>query len=43
MEVTRNIAKLETVRGRERQNDIVLGRRGLQLEIELATEALAQS
>ena len=43
MEVTRDVAKLETVRRGQRQHDIVFGRRRLQLEIEFAAEALAQS
>ena len=42
MEVARDVAKLEAVRGGERQHDIVFGRRGLQLEIEFAAKALAQ-
>ena len=42
MKVTRNIAKLEAVRGGQRQHDVVLGRRRLKLEVELAAEALAQ-
>ena len=43
MEVARDIAKLETVRRGQRQDDIVFGRRRLQFEIEFAAEALAQS
>ena len=42
MKVTRDVAELEAVRGRQRQHDIVLGRRRLQLEVELAAETLAQ-
>ena len=42
MEIARDVAKLETVRRGQRQHDIVLGRRRLQLEIEFAAEALAQ-
>ena len=42
MEVTRDVAKLEAVRGGQRQHDIVFGRRRLQLEIEFAAKALAQ-
>ena len=42
MEVTRDVAKLEAVRGGQRQHDIVFGRRGLQLEIEFAAKALAK-
>src|SRR5580704_13805088 len=42
MQVTRDLAELEAVRGGERQHDGVLGRRGLQLKVERAAEALAQ-
>ena len=42
MQVARHLAQLETVRGGEREHDIVLGRRRLQLEVELAAKALAQ-
>ena len=42
MEIARDVAELEAVRGGQRQHDIVLGRRRLQFEVELAAEALAQ-
>ena len=42
MEVTRDVAELESCARGQRQHDIVFGRRRLQLEIELAAEALAQ-
>ncbi len=42
MQVMRNLLKLETVRGRQRQDQRILGRGGLQLEVELPAEALAQ-
>ena len=42
MEVAGDVAELETVRRGQRQHDVVLGRRRLQLEIELAAKALAQ-
>ena len=42
MQIARDLGKLEAVRRGEREDDAVLGRRRLQLEIELATEALAQ-
>ena len=42
MQVARHLAQLEAVRRGEREHDVVLGRRGLQLEVELAAEALAQ-
>ena len=42
LQVARHLAELEAVRGGERQHDVVLGRRRLQLEVELAAEALAQ-
>ena len=42
MQVARHLGELEAVRRGQRQHDRVLGRRGLQLEIELAAEALAQ-
>ena len=42
MEVARDLAKLEAVGAGERQYDIVLGRRRLQFEVELAAKALAQ-
>ena len=42
MQIARDVGEREAVRGGERQHDGVLGRRRLQLEIELAAEALAQ-
>ena len=42
LQVARDLVELEAVRGGEREHDVVLGRRRLQLEIELAAEALAQ-
>ena len=42
VEVANDVAELEAVRGGQRQQDMVLGRRRLQLEVELAAEALAQ-
>ena len=42
VQVARDFVQREAVAGRQRQHDRVLGRRGLQLEIELAAEALAQ-
>ena len=42
MQVAGDLGELEAVRGGEREDDIVLGRRRLQLEVELAAEALAQ-
>src|SRR4030095_2845619 len=42
MQVTRDLVERKTVAVRQRQHDRVLGRRGLQLEIELAAETLAQ-
>ena len=42
IEVARDVVELEAMRRRQRQHDIVLGRRRLQFEIELAAEALAQ-
>ncbi len=42
MQVARHLVEREAVAGRERQHDRVLGRRGLQLEVEGAAEALAQ-
>ena len=42
MQVARHLGQLEAVRRGERQHDVVLGRRRLQLEVELAAEALAQ-
>ena len=42
IEVARDLAQLEAVRRGQRQNDAVLGRRRLQLEIELAAKPLAQ-
>ncbi len=42
MEIARDFGKIEAVRGGEREDDVVLGRRGLELEVELAAEALAQ-
>ena len=42
VQIARDLAQLEAVRGGERQHDVVLGRRRLQLEVELAAEALAQ-
>ena len=38
----RHLGEIEAVRGGERQHDIVFSRRSLQLEIELAAEALAE-
>ena len=43
MEVARNFGQLKAVRRRQRKDDAVLCRRRLQLEIEFAAEALAQS
>ena len=42
MQVARHLVEREAVRRGERQDDVVLGRRRLQLEVELAAEALAQ-
>ena len=42
VEIARHLHQLEAVGGGERQHDAVLGGRRLQLEIELAAEALAQ-
>src|SRR5919108_4340718 len=42
MQISRHLGEIEAVRGGEREHDVVLGRRRLQLEIELAAEALAQ-
>ena len=42
MQIAGGVAEFETMRGRQRQHDIVFGRRRLQLEIELAAEAFAQ-
>ena len=42
VQVARDVDQREAVAGRQRQHDRVLGRRGLQLEVELAAEALAQ-
>src|SRR5436190_1657796 len=42
MQVFRHLGQREAVAGRERQDDRVLGGRRLQLEVELAAEALAQ-
>ena len=42
MQVARDLDQREAVAGRQRQHDRVLGRRRLQLEVELAAEALAQ-
>ena len=42
MQVARDLVEREAVRRRQRQHDGVLGRRRLQLEVELAAEALAQ-
>ena len=42
MQVAGDLGELEAMRGGEREDDVVLGRRRLQLEIELAAKALAQ-
>ena len=42
MQIAGDLGELEAVRGGEREHDVVLGRRRLQLEIELAAETLAQ-
>ena len=42
IEIARHVGEVEAVRGGERQHDVVFGRRGLKLEVELAAEALAQ-
>ncbi len=42
MEVARDFGEFETMRGGQRQDDIVFGCGGLQLEIELAAESFAQ-
>ena len=42
IEIARHLGEIETVRGGERQHDVVFGRRRLKLEIELAAEALAE-
>ena len=42
MQVGRHFDQREAVAGRQRQHDRVFGRRGLQFEVELAAEALAQ-
>ncbi len=42
MQVARDLSQLKAVRRRQRQHDVVLGRRCLQLKIELSAEALAQ-
>ena len=43
VQIARDFFELEAVRGGERKDDRVFGRRGLQLEVELAAEALAQA
>ena len=42
MQIARDLGELEAVRRGERQHDVVLGRGRLELEVELAAEALAQ-
>ncbi len=42
MEIAFDVVERETMRGGQRQDDVVLGRGRLDLEIELAAEALAQ-
>ena len=42
VQIARDLGELEAVRGGERQHDVVLGRGRLELEVELAAEALAQ-
>src|SRR3712207_1206334 len=42
MEIVPHLLELEAVGCREREDDVVLGRSRLELEIELAAEALAQ-
>ena len=42
MQVARYLAELEAMGGGQREDDVVLGRGGLQLEVERAAEALAQ-
>ena len=42
VQVARDLVERKAVAGRQRQHDRVLGRRGLQLEVEVAAEALAQ-
>ena len=42
MQIARDLRQLEAVRLRERQHDVIFGRRRLQLEIEGAAESLAQ-
>ena len=41
-QILRHLRKFETVRGGQRQHDVVLGRRRLQFEVEPAAKALAQ-
>jgi hypothetical protein len=43
VQIAGNLLELEAVRSSKRQDDGVLGRRGLQLEVELAAEALPQA
>ncbi len=42
MQIAGHVAKLEAVRGGQREYDVVFRRRGLQFEVEFAAEALAQ-
>ena len=42
VQVARDLVEREAVAGREREDDRVLGRRGLELEVEAAAEALPQ-
>ena len=42
IEIAGHVGEIEAVRRGQRQYDVVLGRRGLKLEVELAAEALAQ-
>ena len=42
MQIARHLGQIETVSRGQRQHDVVLGRRSLQFEVELAAEAFAQ-
>ena len=42
MQIASGFGQWEAVRGGQRQDDVVFGGRGLQLEVELAAKALAQ-
>jgi hypothetical protein len=40
MEIARDLSEIETVRGGEREDDVVLGRGRLELEVELRQKRL---